>query len=644
MDNRKLTLFGTPLTKSIEESRSDNNDGPINSRKARLAKQQQQTVRDEQGRRRFHGAFTGGFSAGYFNTVDTVEGFRPKSFVTHRASKQYDRDPTRFEHKPEDYMDEEDLGEFGIAPRKIRVTSSYCNTDEPNWSRSKQLDVSASLAKLLCPRDESIGEKILRRSSRSRRRRIHMIELPQIQKNNFHGLGYKPLRAGLAVATEKSDTSSNPLVALLGEGRRLQISGEAFGSGVLDDDDDECPNHTEEYGYDDMKNYDFQGKSSQLAKTLKPTNDEPSVSDRNLLPGFILAKDLYQMKLCDSLGSEYSLPEIEANWEMPVRSEPCIAPPSSSTRTEEALNWHKSKQQVESLFSKRFATSSSKLKSESIGDKAGLLSYTDLKAVDPKELKKAAIGEDVSIKTKATLNRVVVDWQPCNLLCKHFNVPNPHPESTVIGLKPIDQIETQSSSSSADRHCERFKKVASFETRRSIFNFVFDESSSEDDDDDGENLDNVVQLEGAPKVLEVDLTQDCDSVETRGSDNTDQESDIVIVNVPKQELEVIVLSSSTSSRSPTPTPGVNYDRETEEGRRSHRSSGREGTTSGEDEFGLDDTYGPPLPPTQRKSLDSCDHHRSSVSRHRSSSSRAHKKHKRTSQNSWSGSNKLSREG
>ena len=28
-----------------------------------------QEVTDEQGRKRFHGAFTGGFSAGYFNTV-----------------------------------------------------------------------------------------------------------------------------------------------------------------------------------------------------------------------------------------------------------------------------------------------------------------------------------------------------------------------------------------------------------------------------------------------------------------------------------------------------------------------------------------------------------------------------------------------
>jgi G patch domain-containing protein 1 len=31
-------------------------------------------VRDEEGRRRFHGAFTGGFSAGFYNTVGSKEG------------------------------------------------------------------------------------------------------------------------------------------------------------------------------------------------------------------------------------------------------------------------------------------------------------------------------------------------------------------------------------------------------------------------------------------------------------------------------------------------------------------------------------------------------------------------------------------
>lgn len=33
-----------------------------------------QIVKDENGRRRFHGAFTGGFSAGYWNTVGSKEG------------------------------------------------------------------------------------------------------------------------------------------------------------------------------------------------------------------------------------------------------------------------------------------------------------------------------------------------------------------------------------------------------------------------------------------------------------------------------------------------------------------------------------------------------------------------------------------
>jgi hypothetical protein len=37
-------------------------------------------VRDEKGRRRFHGAFTGGFSAGYYNSVGSKEGKSERRF------------------------------------------------------------------------------------------------------------------------------------------------------------------------------------------------------------------------------------------------------------------------------------------------------------------------------------------------------------------------------------------------------------------------------------------------------------------------------------------------------------------------------------------------------------------------------------
>jgi hypothetical protein len=42
---------------------------------------------DDHGRRRFHGAFTGGFSAGFGNTVGTPEGWTPSSFKSSRKDK-----------------------------------------------------------------------------------------------------------------------------------------------------------------------------------------------------------------------------------------------------------------------------------------------------------------------------------------------------------------------------------------------------------------------------------------------------------------------------------------------------------------------------------------------------------------------------
>lgn len=46
-----------------------------------------QFVKDENGRRRFHGAFTGGFSAGFYNTVGSLEGWTPSTFKSSRESK-----------------------------------------------------------------------------------------------------------------------------------------------------------------------------------------------------------------------------------------------------------------------------------------------------------------------------------------------------------------------------------------------------------------------------------------------------------------------------------------------------------------------------------------------------------------------------
>lgn len=65
-----------------------------------------QEVTDEEGRKRFHGAFTGGFSAGYYNTVGSKEGWKPSDFKSSRAN--------RSEYKGqriEDFLDEDELQE-----------------------------------------------------------------------------------------------------------------------------------------------------------------------------------------------------------------------------------------------------------------------------------------------------------------------------------------------------------------------------------------------------------------------------------------------------------------------------------------------------------------------------------------------------
>ena len=67
----------------------------------------EQEARDEHGQRRFHGAFTGGFSAGYFNTVGSAEGWTPTTFVSSRSSKAKTKEQT-----VDAFMDDEDRSEM----------------------------------------------------------------------------------------------------------------------------------------------------------------------------------------------------------------------------------------------------------------------------------------------------------------------------------------------------------------------------------------------------------------------------------------------------------------------------------------------------------------------------------------------------
>ncbi|XP_051485528.1 G patch domain-containing protein 1 isoform X1 [Apus apus] len=276
---------------------------------------QEQTVKDAKGRyQRFHGAFTGGFSAGYFNTVGTKEGWTPSAFVSSRQ-KRADRTILG----PEDFMDEEDLSEFGIAPKDITTTDDFASKAKDRI-KEKARQIAGVVAAipgttafddLIGPSKITIGVELLRkmgwkegqgigpRVKRKPRRqepdpavKVYGCALPpglsegsedeedQYQpenvtfapkdvmpvdltpKENVFGLGYKGLdpsqalfgvsgREHLNLFTAGSEDTSNLLGDLRhSKGRKLGITGQAFGVGALEEEDDDI------YATETLSKYD----------------------------------------------------------------------------------------------------------------------------------------------------------------------------------------------------------------------------------------------------------------------------------------------------------------------------------------------------------------------------------------------------
>ncbi|KAM9302218.1 G patch domain-containing protein 1 [Gastrophryne carolinensis] len=275
---------------------------------------QDQTVKDEKGRyKRFHGAFTGGFSAGYFNTVGSKEGWAPSTFVSSRQARS-----EQTSSRPEDFMDDEDLGEFGIAPKEIMTTDDFASKTKDRIGEKARVLAAVSapipgasiLEDLLTPAKITMGVQLLRqmgwkegqgvgpRTKRKARKqesgsevKVYGCALPPAAseeseeeeddylpenvtfapkdvtpidftvKDDVHGLGYRgldprqalfgSLDSHLSLFGDGSDATFNPLGNVrLSKGRKAGISGQAFGVGALEAEDDDI------YGTDSLSRYD----------------------------------------------------------------------------------------------------------------------------------------------------------------------------------------------------------------------------------------------------------------------------------------------------------------------------------------------------------------------------------------------------
>lgn len=86
-DEEDCVFYGTPIEREEEFTSRKKKAVAEASGNLRSLPVWKQEVTDEEGRRRFHGAFQGGFSAGYYNTVGSKEGWAPQSFVSSRKNR-----------------------------------------------------------------------------------------------------------------------------------------------------------------------------------------------------------------------------------------------------------------------------------------------------------------------------------------------------------------------------------------------------------------------------------------------------------------------------------------------------------------------------------------------------------------------------
>ncbi|SLM38916.1 G-patch domain [Lasallia pustulata] len=359
-------IYGTPLPPLDPDVRDDGSYVPV----------WKQEVTDERGRKRLHGAFTGGFSAGYFNTVGSKEGWTPSTFVSSRGNKTKDAAPTQ--QKPEDFMDEEDLADAEEA-RKLHTADSFAglgSTEEDISRRGSLMDVlkvsgdimGVKLLRKMGWRDgQGVGPKVRRKARLDDGDDLRGGDGPDthlfapensqmisfVRKNDHKGLGFEGegrlselpsadgnQKARGALANDEEDgIGVGTLRSTQTKKKKPAVRG-GLGVGILNDtgSDDEDPYHVgPQVSYNRVIGGDKKKKKTETNKSTlgaanpllgakpvfiskKAAKSKASSGFRRChdgrlpLDGFVLSANLDPLSSIQNQDGKYPPPEIPPDW------------------------------------------------------------------------------------------------------------------------------------------------------------------------------------------------------------------------------------------------------------------------------------------------------------------------------------------
>nr|CAH7749185.1 unnamed protein product [Callosobruchus chinensis] len=421
---------------------------------------EEQIATDSHGRRRFHGAFTGGFSAGFFNTVGSLEGWRPNDFKSSRTEKAQ-----IMVQKPEDFMDDEDVGEFGIAPKTVKATQDYSTAKKrKRMLASGPIPGEPVLNTFISSGNETIGylllknigiqDKIAKKDVELGFAKVYGCEMPSTckissdvekklynmptmyveclanPKSNTFGIGYKGLDRSC-----HNMLSSTSLLVKEGNNKNIHIVGQAFGVGAFEEYDDDI------YSKEDLSNYDFELTQEKTKATSSSYNRDLifSIFKKSNVP--LLCKKQFPVIIIPpgfSGKHKKRISRFEPIKENPdIKSKPKINPSVrakylgegdentsnsplavAETKTNNNVSIKEDKDKIHSLLSlDRFVSASHKEETNNV-----------LESVQKKTITCYAseqMQDAVKMKMFGPLTRTTSDWHPHHHLCERFNVPEP---------------------------------------------------------------------------------------------------------------------------------------------------------------------------------------------------------------------------